>query len=716
MAMKFGKNGNINKGAALFSIVFVLFFFVLIARFAYIETTKQVEGKGLAKIAKTNWNAHEDMRSQRGTIFDAGGKALAKDVNAYTVVAVLSDKAKPDYVKDPGKAAQKLAPILGMDEADLQNRLSKDKFQVELGTKGRRISYEKKEKVVKLDLPGIHFLPESKRYYPNQTFASYILGFAKRNEDTGSPQGVMGIEKELNEKLTGKDGSMAYRTSSNGVKLPGTDEKKQAPKNGDNVHLTIDSHIQTFLEHAMTKVGKKYKPERMMAAVLDPKTGEVLGMANRPTFNPNKRDVDHYSNAIVSDPFEPGSTMKIFTLSAAVDAGVYNGNETYKSGTYKVAGGMIHDWNNGEGFGSITYNEGVQRSSNVAFARLANKKIGFDRFQNYLEKFDFDQKTGIGLPNEKNSQFQYDVPIEKATTAFGQGTGVTPIQQLKAATAIANDGKMMKPYIIDKVVDPNQHQTVLENKPKVAGEPISSDSAAKVRDLLRTVVNGKDGTGKEFAVKGYKVAGKTGTAQIPKKDGSGYMDGKYIHSFLGMAPKDNPRLMMYVAVDRPKKNVESWHDGSKPVAEIFRFVMRKSMQYLSVEPEKNDKDQQAVSISNYKGQSIKKAKKSLHDKGFEVLTLGSGNTVSAQQPSPEVSLLPGERVMLNSGGKIEMPNLSGWSFANVMKLAELLHLRPDIQGSGYVTNQNIPPGNPVKEGETLSVKLSPQKNGDDTKE
>lgn len=711
--MKSRKNKNINKGAALLAMVFVLLFFALLARFAYIETTKQVEGKGLAKIARDNWQSHENMRSQRGTIFDAGGKALAKDVNAYTVVAILSDKAKPDYVKDPKTTAKKLAPILHMDEAKLQKRLSADKFQVELGTKGRRISFKKKEKIEKQDLSGIHFRTETKRYYPNQTFASYLLGFTKRNEGQGPLQGVMGIEKNMNEKLTGQDGSKTYRTSANGVKLPAADEKKQAPRNGDNVHLTIDNNIQTFLEHAMTDVAKKYQPKQMMAAVLDPKTGKILAMSNRPTFNPNKRDLDHYSNAIVSDSFEPGSTMKIFTLSAAVDAGVYNGDETYKSGTYKIPGGTIHDWNDGLGFGTITYNQGVRRSSNVAFARLANKKIGFSRFHAYLKKFDFDEKTGIDLPNEAGSHFQYDVPIEKATTAFGQGTSVTPLQQLKGATAVANDGKMMKPYIVDKVVDPNDKQAVLENKPKVAGEPISSDSATKVRDLLRSVVTGKNGTGKDFAVKGYKVAGKTGTAQIPKKDGSGYENGKYIHSFLGMAPKDDPQFMMYVAVDEPK--VKSWHDGSKPVAKIFRFVTRKSMQYLNIDPEqKKDKAKaKAETIRDYQGQSLKKAKKSLQKQGFDVLTLGSGKTVVSQQPMADTSLFPGERVMMNSGGKIHMPDLAGWSFSDVGKLAELLDLKPDIKGSGYVSKQNIPPGDAVKEGETLSVQLSPPKSEDE---
>lgn len=709
------KNGNINKGAVLFSLIFVLLFFVVAVRFIYIETTKQVDGKGpLTKIARANWREQEDLSAQRGTIFDANGQALAKDVDAYTVVAILSKKAKPDYVKNPEKVAEKLAPILNIKEGWLQDRLSMDgRFQVELGSKARRISTQKKKKIEKLDLDGIHFRLESKRYYPNQTFASYVLGFANRSGENNTLQGIMGIEKAMNKKLTGEDGAISYQSSENGVKLPEPDEKKQEPHDGDNVYLTINSRIQTFLNQAMANASKKYEPKEMMAAVIEPKTGKVLAMANRPTFNPNEPDINHYLNGVVSDAFEPGSSMKIFTLSAAVDAGVYNGQEQYQSGTYKISGGTIHDWNNGDGFGKITYNKGLRRSSNVAFAKLANEKIGFDRFHDYLKKFDFDQKTGIGLPNEGSSKIQYDVPIEKATTAFGQGTAVTALQQLKAATAVANDGKMMKPYIIDKVVNPNKKKTVLKKEPKVAGEPISAESAEKVRDLLRTVVSKKDGTGKDFAIEGYKVAGKTGTAQIPKQDGSGYMTDDYIHSFIGMAPKKDPQLLMYVAVNQPK--VKNWHEGGDPVADIFRSVMKKSLQYKDIDAEQNEKNQQAKTILDYKGRSLQKAQKSLQDQGFNVQTIGSGDTVLSQQPVPETSLYPGSMVMLYSGGKVKMPDLTGWSLADVMKLAQLLHIQPDIKGTGFVKSQSIPAGNPVEKGETMTIQLSSQKSSDDKK-
>ncbi|HET7616523.1 MAG TPA: penicillin-binding protein [Bacillales bacterium] len=701
------KNTNINRGAAFLSIIFVLLFFALIARFGYIQITKTVQGNGLMKLAMAKWTNEENLQAQRGTIFDATGNPLAEDVPAYNVYAVLNETV--DHVKNKEKTAAELAPILDMKESRILELLNRDAFQVELGPGGRRISYQQMEKIKKLELPGIGFFPTTKRYYPTQKFASYVVGYTSRDPETEKLKGVMGIEKSMNTKLTGHRGFLKEMEAPGGAKLPGTNENKQAPKNGDNIYLTIDSHVQTFLANAMKKAEKKFKPKRMMGVVIDPKTGKILAMANRPSFNPNERDISDFTNDIISSAFEPGSVMKIFTLSAAVDAGVYDGNATYQSGALSIGPSTIHDWNY-SGWGRITFNQAVQRSSNVGFAILAKKYIGFDRFHDYLMKFDFKQRTGIALPHEGNSHFQYNYPIEKATTAFGQGTAVTAIQMVKAATAIANDGKMMKPYIIDKVVNPNNDKVVEKNEPEVAGTPISAASAKKVRDLLRTVVTGKHGTGKEFAIEGYDVAGKTGTAQIPKENGVGYMDGKYIHSFMGMAPKDDPKLLVYVAVDRP--HVDTMHAGEKPVAEIFTSVMKNSLQYLNVQPDDTAVDPKSqksvITIENYKGQSVTEVEKALEQQGLDPVVLGSGGTIHDQMPFSGDAVLAGEKILLKTDAPVKMPDLTGWSLADVMKLAHLIGLDPEVKGSGFVTGQSIAPGKVLKEGESLTVQLTPQ--------
>ncbi|HEU5139824.1 MAG TPA: penicillin-binding transpeptidase domain-containing protein [Bacillales bacterium] len=709
------KNTNINKGAAVLLIVFLLLFFALIARFGYVGLTKTAEGRELMNLAVPKWTEEDQLKAERGTIYDSNGNPLAKDVPAFTVTAVLSEKMKGHYVKNPEKTAEALAPILNMEESKLVDLLTRDAFQVELGPGGRRISYEKKEQIKKLDLPGIGFIRQSKRYYPNQKFASYVLGFTTRDPETGELKGVMGIEESKNKKLTGKDGSVKYMTTPGGVQLPGTKKVEKPAKNGNNVYLTIDNHIQTFLEHAITKANKEYDPKRIMAVVMDPDTGAILAMANRPSFNPNNREIDDYTNDIVSVPFEPGSVMKIFTLAAAVDAGVYDGDDTYMSGKYRIGGRYIHDWKNG-GWGRISFNQAVQRSSNVGFVILAQKYLGFDRLYDYLMKFDFKEKTGIALPNEKNSNFQYTYPSEKATTAFGQGTAVTVMQMMKAATAVANDGKMMKPYIIDKVVNPNTDEVVMKSNSKVEGTPISAESAQKVRDLLRTVITAEHGTGTEFAIEGYKVAGKTGTAQIVGPDGF-YMTDGYIHSFMGMAPKDDPQLLMYVAVDRP--DVKYSVLGSKPVADIFQFVMKHSLQYLNIDPEEGHQDVSddlSIQLDSYEGNAVSDAKETLKSQGMDVIVVGSGSSVTSQVPFAGDTILPGEKVLLRTGGEMKMPDLSGWSLAEVMKLARLCNLDPEVKGAGYVVDQSIAPGKSFKEGETLKVQLKIPKSADTVKQ
>ncbi len=261
---------------------------------------------------------------------------------------------------------------------------------------------------------------------------------------------------------------MTFNSDKSGWALPNSKEDIVAPKNGNNVTLTIDQKIQAFLEESMTQVANKYKPKKIIATVVDPKTGKVLAMGQRPSFNLNELDITNYNNDVISYAFEPGSTMKIFTLAAAIEENKFDPNEKFQSGSYKVTSkdDAIHD-NNRYGWGSISYLEGVRRSSNVAFAKLANEKMGFEKFREYLTKFGFDGATGIDLPYETSGKIQYTWPIEKATTPYGQGTAITPIQQIQAATAIANNGEMMKPQVIDKIVNHDTGEVIRDVTPEV---------------------------------------------------------------------------------------------------------------------------------------------------------------------------------------------------------------------------------------------------------
>lgn len=710
------KNKNINRGAAILTIIFALLFFLLAIRFIYIQATGSVSGQVLAAKAEEIYTKKRKIDAVRGSILDRRGEVLAQDTSSFTVVAILDkkmtvDPKDPQHVTDPVTTAQKLAPLLKVKEAELERILSKDKVQVEFGPAGRDITHEQKNKIEKLELPGITFVRDTKRYYPNGTFASHVIGYAQKEEakdGTVKTVGKMGLEKSLENQLKKQDGYVKYESDMDGLMLPKAKEKIVPPDNGNNVYLTIDQKIQTFLEDSMNKVVKEYSPESIIAIVADPKTGQILAMGTRPSFDPNVRDIKNYVNEAVSYRFEPGSTMKIFTLAAAIEEGVYNGNELFMSGSYKVGPNRVNDHNR-TGWGMISFDDGVRLSSNVAFSILAKEKLKTDRLYQYLHKFGLDKPTGIDLQGEETSLINFQYELDKISTAYGQGTAITPIQQIQAATAIANGGKMMKPYIINKIVDPDTDKVVKQNQPVVAGEPISERTAKQVRDLLETVVTSKKGTGKAYFIDGYHVAGKTGTAQIPGPNGK-YLSGhgNNIFSFLGMAPKDDPKLLVYVAVKQPK--LELIEGGSAPVAAIFNPVMENSLKYLNIKPTaetktKAPKKESGIVIDDYTGQPAGAVKEELDAKGLKVVMLGDGSVISGQYPQPGEKVISGEKVILRTQGKMAMPNISGWSLRDAMKLAQVLELKLNVIGTGYVYHQNITPKSDLRENDYLIIKL-----------
>ena len=712
------KQRNINLGATILFIIFGLLFFVLLFRFAYIQVTGEVKGQPLAAKAEQQYMDSRIIEAKRGTIYDRNGEVIAEDRSSYSLIAILdkkmtTDPDEPNHVVDIDKTASELAKYIDIKESAinkiLQNGKEEGKFQVEFGAAGRDITYETKKNIEKLKLPGITFTRELKRFYPNGIFSSHVIGYTEteQNEDNKTiTVGKLGLEESLNDVLSGTNGSFKFESDLWGYLLPNGKEKIKAASDGKDVYLTIDRKIQILLEDAMNKVVKEYNPKKIIAIVADPKTGEILAMGQRPTFDPETRIglENSWYNEAIETSFEPGSTMKIFTLAAAVQEGVFNPNEVFQSGTYVVdpKSKAIRDHNGGVGWGPITFAEGVQRSSNVSFAMIAKEKLGFEKFREYISRFGLDQPTGIDLPNETSGKVAYTYPIEKATTAFGQGTAVTPIQQVQAATSVANDGNIMRTHVIDKIVDPDSGKTIKETKNDVVGTPISKSTAIEVRDYLETVISGEHGTGKNYAIEGYEVAGKTGTAQIPGN--GGYLTGasNYIFSFLGMAPKDDPELIMYVAVQQPEFTNNA--DGSIPVSMIFKSVMKSSLQYLQIEPS-DQKVVESASTPNVIGLSVDQAKNKLTEKGMNTVVVGNGSKILSQIPRENEALLVGERVVLKTDGELTAPDLTGWSLRDVMKVAEVANMKLNSVGNGYVVKQNVKAGSLMKEGEFLIVDL-----------
>lgn len=699
-------------------VVFLIFFLIISGRFIYIQVTGEVNDVSLEAWAKEKRETSVVLPAERGKIYDRNGMTLAYNRPTYRIYAIVDpeyskSQKEPLHVVDPEETAEKLAPLLGIDEKEILERLQEGieegKFQVEFGKEGKNLSQQVMEEINELQLPGINFMEDSIRYYPNGMFASHIIGFASPDEDTGIVSGVTGLEKEKNKLLSGTDGFIRYHRDKYNKKLLESNEVVQHPEDGHDIYLTIDQKIQTILEDVLSQVDEKYNPSRITAVVMHAKTGEILAMGSRPSFNPNHPEqVENWYNDVISIPVEPGSTAKIFTWAAAIEEGVYNGNELFQSGKYVVNEKIepINDHNQGRGWGKISFDEGFRRSSNVAASKLVWEKLGTDTFLEYLQKFHLDEPTNIDLPNEVPGQILYNWPSEKLRTAFGQGSTMTPIQQIKGVSAIANEGKMLKPFVVKKVVDPNSGEVVSENSPEVVGEPISKETAQQMIELLDDVVTEKDGTGRKYQLDDYSVVGKTGTAQIPNPNGSGYLTGREnnIFSFLGMAPKEDPQIIMHVSVKQP--SLSQTETGSDPVAFIFNHVMENALHYLNIEPDKEDEQEEidVVEIPQITNKKVTTVQKDLEKLGFEVSVVGEGEQVAAANVEAGEKLLPRQRIILITD-KPTIPNMTGWSLKDVSTLANLLNIEIEISGQGFVVDQSVESGTKIKDDLKVEVKL-----------
>ncbi|QST01490.1 penicillin-binding protein [Pontibacillus sp. ALD_SL1] len=711
------KNRTTHRMAKLYMLGFMLVFMIIFGRFAYIQATGEIEGVSLQDWADQKRTSSYTIEADRGKIIDRNGMTLAYDRPTYSVYAIIDeeyskDSKEPLHVENPEKTAEQLAPILGLEESYVYERLTKeDPFQVEFGANGRYLSQETREKIEGLDLPGIRFKQQAKRYYPNGMFASHVLGFAQNQGDSEEINGMMGIEEQMDDYLSETNGSISYKRDKYNMKLLNPEEVFEKPEDGANVTLTIDQKIQTFLEDAMNHVVKEYSPKKITAIVMDPKTGEVLAMGNRPSFNPNERqDIGNWYNDVIASPYEPGSTMKIFTYAAAMEEGVYNGSDTYKSGryVYNEAGNYISDHKR-DGWGIIDYDEGFERSSNVAAAKLVWEQMGPETYMDYLQAFGLDQKTGIDLPGEQAGQIVYKWDSEVITTAFGQGSTFTPIQQMKAATSVANNGKMMQPYVVSQVTDPSSGDVLEKKEPKVAGEPISEDTAKKMRELMGNVVTGEHGTGVNFYnLANYSVAGKTGTAQIPNPESGGYLGGhgNYYLSFLGMAPKEDPELMMYVSVKQP--DLEATEYEAEPSSYIFKTVMENSLHYMNIKPTENKEELsvESKSLKDYTGDSIDKAKQALTKDGLTPVVLGDGSEVKEMFPHGGTKVISNEKIFLVTSDSTKMPDMSGWALRDVLTFGDVMDVSVDSIGNGFVRKQSVTPGASIQEGGYLVVELT----------
>lgn len=697
---------NWNSPKKIFRI-FLVFILLLYLQLCYLTLSPVIYGKNMKTFAQNRNTVKTTLTASRGSIFDRDGKNLAINVSTYTVIAYLSESRttninNPKHVVDKQMTAEKLSPIINMKVEDIVSLLNRDVYQVELGPGGRGITELVKDEIEALELPGIDFIETVSRNYPNGDFASYIVGYAKRYEEyitdpyTGRNRiyynivGELGIEAKYNKLLSGTDGYLEYQRDQYGYKIPDTKEIRIEPEDGANIYLTLDSSIQRFAETAVKDASEKYNPEWLMLHVMDAKTGEILASASTPSFDPNILNITNYENPLVSYAFEPGSTMKIYTYMCAIDKGTYNGNDTFLSGTYQIGNDTVNDWNGGKGFGTITYDTGFLYSSNVGVANLLQNYISKSDLKECFEKYGFGSTTGIELSREFSGSIKFNYPIEVAAAGYGQGITTTAVQQLQALSILANNGKMLTPYIVDKIIDPNTEEILYEGTVKESEQLVKESTVEKMKDLMYQVVHSDDpnATGYLFEIEGFDVIAKTGTAQI-YENGS-YLSGtnNYIFSFAGMFPKDDPEVIIYAAVKKP-----TW--GTKmAVVESTKFVMESIAKYRNLFSEQKENDiLKEMTIDSYVNQNVNSMKDTLESFGAQVILIGDGDEIIDQYPKKGSTIVIGDKVILLTNGKNKtLPNLTNWSKLDVQTLANFLGMKVTFNGYGYVINQSIPEG------------------------
>lgn len=627
---------KIHTRIKIIMIVIILLFILIIGKVFYIQV---INYNKLNSYANSLWSRNLPIEANRGIIYDRNGVVLADNLTTTSLVFI------PNQIEDKENTAKLISEILGTSYEDMLAHVSKKTSIERVHPEGRRLDFEIADKIASLNLPGVYLVKESKRNYPFDTTLSHTLGFVGIDN-----QGLSGLELMYNDYLTGSYGAIKYYSDAKGTRL-NLAEVYEQPQDGVNMTLTINYEIQMSLERELDNAVKKYNPDQALGIVMDPNSGEILAISSRPNFSPSE-----YQNYTVEEinrnlpiwmTYEPGSTFKIITLAASLEEKIVDlDKDTFTdTGGIVVEGATLHCWKHG-GHGFETYLQVVENSCNPGFVNLG-LKLGKEKLFSYIDKFGFGEKTGVDLNGEADGIiFNIDKigDLETATTAFGQGVSVTPIQQITAVSAAINGGTLYKPYIVKSLNEPETNSVVLENNKQVVRKVISDETSEKVRYALESVVT--NGTGRPAFIDGYRVGGKTGTAQ-KVKDGK-YMIGNYIVSFIGFLPADDPQVIVYVAVDNAKGVTQY---GGTIAAPIAKNILKDCISALNIEKREgaqekkyNYLDRKYATVGNVIGMSPSEAIKEL--KPFKVEFSGTGNIISYQSPSAGERIYEGETVRL----------------------------------------------------------------------
>lgn len=738
---------NRRQVAKNLSLLSILVFFIFLINFAVIIGTDSKFGKNLSELSHQVHQKTEIVPAKRGTIYDRNGAVIAEDATTYNVYAIIdktykSAKGEVLYVEESqyNQVADVFNRYLGMEKDYVVQQLSQKKLnQVSFGAAGNDISYSNmdaiRSELEAANIKGVDFTTSPNRSYKNGTFASQFIGQAQLVEDkegNKTLQGTTGIEKSLDRILGGQDGVVTYEKDRNGNIVPGSDKVAVKTEDGKDVYTTLSAELQTYLETRMDVFQEKVKGKFVSATLVSAKTGEILATTQRPTFNADTKDGLDYKNLrtwntiLYQDQYEPGSTMKVMTLAAAIDHGTFPAyNEVYYNNELQVKDAIIKDWEINMGLSEGRYMniaQGFAYSSNIGMTKL-EQKMGNNVWMNYLTLFKFGLPTRFGMGDESFGSLPGDNYVTQAMSSFGQGISVTQTQMLRAFSAIANDGEMLEPKFISAIYD-GKNESARKSQREVVGNPVSASAAQQTRNYMITVgTDPQFGTlyssdGPIIQVAGQNVAVKSGTAQIATANG--YLEGENdnINSIVVMTPAEDPDFIMYVTVQQPEVSFspKSWQELVNPVLEDA-VALKDELNLVSetkaldgVTKEDTYKMPSAESLSKEL-----KLKQTISPGGFadelrrnliQPVVLGTGKNIKKMSVSAGTKLKANEQVLLLTDDLDSVPDMYGWTKENVDKFAEWTGIEITYKGKGSrVSKQNVKVETALKKTKKITITL-----------
>lgn len=632
------QSGVIQRRLVVLLSIILIYFIALFIRLAYLQI---FNSRTLVDRAESLWSRNLPIEGQRGIIYDRNHDAIVENEVAPSVIVI------PKQVTDVDRTSEVLAEVLEVSVEEANRHVTHGVSIERIQPEGRKLSLEQVQAIQEANLDGVYLVNDVKRSYPYGNLLAQTIGFTGIDN-----QGITGLEYVYNDYLMGENGVWKYFSDAKGNSLPQFSDDYAPASRGLDIELTIDLHLQEILEREFDNAVAKYDPDQMIGIIMDPNTGEILAMASRPTYDPeNYQDYDQEifnRNLPIWSTYEPGSTFKIVTFSAALEEGVMKLEDRFFDPGYAIVDGVrIRDWKAG-GHGDQSMLEVIMNSCNPGFIELG-QRLGKEKLFEYIRAYGFNEKTGVDMLGESQGIiFNPDNigNVELATSSFGQGNSVTPIQLVTAVSAAVNGGNLMQPYIVKRMLHPYTNEVLYEREPSIKRRVISEETSETMRYALEMV--GAQGSGKGAYIDGYRVGGKTGTAQ-KAKDGA-YISGEYILSFVGIAPMDDPQLVVYVAIDNPKNTVQY---GGVVAAPIARSILAEALPYIGVEPREEQiekkylwTDTKYVTVPNFVGKEPKEIESSYL---YNIEYHGEGTKVISQQPAAFSRTIEGGTVRLYLG-------------------------------------------------------------------